>query len=154
MTNAQTEARAIPEFIRPWTAPFHVTMDGIKDAKGCWICSAGNNKLAHQLVELMNYAATSATALAAKDAELAEVKAKLFQSRNFWSDELSAKNAALAEARKALEPFSRFAGPVFERDFNDTDTLTSIAAADGGYVVLTAGDFFAVRRAREQGEKP
>jgi hypothetical protein len=43
------------------------------------------------------------TALAAKDAELAEVKAELFQSRNFWSEELSARNAQLAEANKALE---------------------------------------------------
>jgi 3'-phosphoadenosine 5'-phosphosulfate sulfotransferase (PAPS reductase)/FAD synthetase len=49
--------REVPSFIRPWTAPFHVTMDGIKDAKGCWVCSAANNKLAHELVELMNFAA-------------------------------------------------------------------------------------------------
>lgn len=48
---------AIPEFIRGWTAPFHVTMDGIKDANGCWICSAASNALAHKLVELMNFAA-------------------------------------------------------------------------------------------------
>lgn len=47
----------IPEFIKGWTAPFHVTMDGIKDARGCWICSAANDRLAHQLVELMNFAA-------------------------------------------------------------------------------------------------
>lgn len=52
-----------PTLIRPWTAPFHVTMDGIKDAKGCWICSASNNKLAHELVELMNYAASAHQAL-------------------------------------------------------------------------------------------
>ncbi|TJW14410.1 MAG: hypothetical protein E5W82_10565 [Mesorhizobium sp.] len=32
-------------------------MDGIKDAKGCWICSASNDKLARQLAELMNFAA-------------------------------------------------------------------------------------------------
>lgn len=43
-----------PAFIKPWQAPFHVTMEGIKDAKGCWVCSAANNKLAHELVEMMN----------------------------------------------------------------------------------------------------
>ncbi|WP_353645744.1 hypothetical protein [Mesorhizobium sp. WSM2239] len=53
----------LPEFIRFWTAPFHVTMDGIKDANGCWICSAANNKLAHELVELMNFAARAHHAL-------------------------------------------------------------------------------------------
>lgn len=40
-----------------------------------------------------------ATALAAKDAKLAAVKAELFQSRNFWSDELSKISAKLAEAK-------------------------------------------------------
>ena len=52
-----SDTTELPEFIRGWTAPFHVTMDGIKDDNGCWICSATNNKLAHQIVELMNYAA-------------------------------------------------------------------------------------------------
>lgn len=50
-----TEER--PAFIRLWTAPFYVTMDGIKDANGCWICDAKSPKLAAELVELMNFAA-------------------------------------------------------------------------------------------------
>lgn len=75
MTNAQTEARAIARCVR-----------------GC--------ATDDQYIELVE---RIATALAAKDAELAAVKAELFQSRNFWSEELSAKNAQLAEAKNALE---------------------------------------------------
>ncbi|MER9768923.1 hypothetical protein NKJ09_22995 [Mesorhizobium sp. M0189] len=49
----------LPELIRGWTPPFHVSADGIKDSKGCWICSASNGKLALQLTELMNFAAAT-----------------------------------------------------------------------------------------------
>lgn len=61
---------------------------------------------------------------------------------------LSVRNG---ELREALEPFSKFAGPVFERNFNKPDTITSIGAADGGYCTLTAGDFFAARVALSKG---
>jgi hypothetical protein len=60
-STAPLKPEALPEMIRGWTAPFHVTMDGIKDANGCWICSATNNRLAGQLVELMNFAASAAS---------------------------------------------------------------------------------------------
>lgn len=52
-----------PAFIRGWTAPFCYTMDGIKDDNGCWIASATNPKLGHELVELMNFAASQAAQL-------------------------------------------------------------------------------------------
>lgn len=60
--------RKVPDFISPWTAPFHVSADGIKDARGCWICDARSPSLANKLVELMNYAAETA-AIEAKEAE-------------------------------------------------------------------------------------
>ncbi len=77
MNRVETE---LPEFIRGWTAPFHVTMDGIKDANGCWICSATNHKLATQIVELMNYAAALSTPIAAAGGEATELAA--FMLRN------------------------------------------------------------------------
>jgi len=45
----------------------------------------------------------AATALAEKDARIAELEAELIQSRNFWSDELSAKNAQLTASRAECE---------------------------------------------------
>ena len=61
----------LPKLIRDWTPPFHITMDGIKDAKGCWIMSASNHALATQLVELVNFAAS----LTATTSEPVAVKA-------------------------------------------------------------------------------
>jgi Lar family restriction alleviation protein len=49
--------------------------------------------------------------------------------------------------REALEPFSRFAGPVFERNFNNDDPVDTITASDGEQVTLFARDFFAARAA-------
>ncbi|GEM_PF-5071780 len=55
----------------------------------------------------------------------------------------------LAAARKALEPFSKFAGALFERNFNDPDVVDRISAADGGVLQLTAKEFFEARAALE-----
>ena len=45
----------------------------------------------------------AATALAEKDARIAELEAELIQSRNFWSEELSAKNTELTASRAECE---------------------------------------------------
>jgi hypothetical protein len=50
----------LPKLLRDWTPPFHLTGDGIKDSKGCWIMSATRNDLAQQLIDVMNFAALSA----------------------------------------------------------------------------------------------
>ncbi len=47
--------------------------------------------------------------------------------------------------REALEPFSKFAGAVFERNFNNTDVIFEISASDGGVLELTGKDFFEAR---------
>ncbi|MCH4539142.1 hypothetical protein [Ochrobactrum sp. A-1] len=58
----------------------------------------------------------------------------------------------LAAARKALEPFSKYSGALFERNFNDHDVVHEVSAADGGVIQLTANDFFEARAVLE--EKP
>ena len=62
-----------------------------------------------------------------------------------------AAEAKLAEAMKALEPFSVFAAPLFERNFNRTDVVARVSAADGGVVSITAGNFFDARALKENG---
>ena len=65
----QSIVERLPELLRLWTAPWSVTADGIKDARGCWIMEAKNTDLMHQLVELANFAARLQEALAAVEAE-------------------------------------------------------------------------------------
>ncbi|WGJ07467.1 hypothetical protein [Brucella intermedia] len=60
--------------------------------------------------------------------------------------------AKIAAAEKALEPFSKFAGAVFERNFNNADVIFEISASDGGVLELTGKDFFEARAVR--GGKP
>ncbi len=60
--------------------------------------------------------------------------------------------AKLTAAEKALEPFSKFAGAVFERNFNKTDVIFEISASDGGMLELKGKDFFQARAVL--GEKP
>lgn len=52
----------------------------------------------------------------------------------------------LAAAKKALEPFSKYAGTLFERNFNDPDIINQF-----GEYRLTAKDFFDARVASETG---
>lgn len=59
-------------------------------------------------------------------------------------DRLKAENERM---RQALEPFSKYAGPIFERNFNVGDVVSSIIASDGGEAMLLAGDFFIARAA-------
>ncbi|UVV66738.1 hypothetical protein [Brucella anthropi] len=47
--------------------------------------------------------------------------------------------------REALEPFSKFAGAVFEHNFNNTDVIFEISASDGGVLELKGKDFFEAR---------
>lgn len=46
----------MPELIKLYRAPWHVTGDGIKSADGVWIMSTTSMRLAHQIVELANFA--------------------------------------------------------------------------------------------------
>lgn len=68
----------------------------------------------------------------------------VIEDRSSEYEELEAK---LAAAEKALEPFSKFAGAVFERNFNNTDVIFEISASDGGVLELTGKDFFEARAA-------
>jgi hypothetical protein len=56
-----------------------------------------------------------------------------------------AAEAELAKLREGLEPFSKFAGIVFERNFNNDDLVDTITASDGGQSTLYARDFFRAR---------
>lgn len=51
----------------------------------------------------------------------------------------------LASAEKALEPFSEFAGVVFERNFNKPDVVCRMSDVHGYRYELFAKDFFAAR---------
>ena len=119
MTDAQTEARAI-ETVRDW-------LNG-----GC--SSWG---LPSQQIE------TLLTALAAKDAELAVLRAEL----NDCASEIHELRAQLAEARKALEPFADAADDL-EDDHKDTSSIWECPAA----VNIDAGHLRAARRALTGGE--
>lgn len=46
----------MPELLKMYRAPWHLTMDGIKSADGVWVMSATNPKLAAQIIELANFA--------------------------------------------------------------------------------------------------
>ncbi|MCY0147043.1 hypothetical protein OEG84_04740 [Hoeflea sp. G2-23] len=46
-----------PELLKLYKAPWHVSMDGIRDDNGVWIAAVANPDMQYQLVELANYAA-------------------------------------------------------------------------------------------------
>ncbi|WP_434733713.1 hypothetical protein NL154_05435 [Rhizobium sp. YTUHZ044] len=60
---------------------------------------------------------------------------------------LHAAESRCEDLVKALEPFSKFAGPVFERNFNNDDPVDTITDSDGEQVTLFARDYFAARAA-------
>ena len=72
-------------------------------------------------------------------AQAARIKAEteLREDHQKRNKELEAK---LAAAEKALEPFSKYAGMLFERNFNNTDIINAF-----GEHRLTARDFFEAR---------
>lgn len=67
--------------------------------------------------------------------------------------ELDRLRRELEEARKALEPFSRFAGAVFSRNFNSHDDIMELDPGDGDWIALSAGDFFEARAALRSEEE-
>ncbi|ASV86114.1 restriction alleviation, Lar family protein [Ochrobactrum quorumnocens] len=62
------------------------------------------------------------------------------------TDKVKTLEAQLAAAEKALEPFSKYAAMLFERNYNDTDIINVF-----GEHRLTARDFFDARVASETG---
>lgn len=50
-------------------------------------------------------------------------------------------------AVEALEPFSKMAGALFERNFNATNIIESLRASDGAEVIVVAGHYFNARAA-------
>lgn len=92
----------------------------------------------------------AATALAARDAELEKVKAECDKWREAFGEmhrQTMRAEAALAEAKKALEPFAKYAS---ENGFGLNHKSEPLPDADGvGWVYLTNGDFRAARRALE-----
>lgn len=122
MTTAQTEARAIA---RKWHSE-----------------SADINTLAAYI----------AAALAAKDAELAQVIKTGFERCADITARAEAAEAALAEARKALEPFANVAEHDIGEDEDDSDTFWPMSNARYSMAGrLRVGHLRAARRAREQG---
>jgi hypothetical protein len=61
----------------------------------------------------------------------------------------STAEAEAATLREALEPFSDMAGELFARNWNASDVVIALDNPDDPHR-LTAGDFFALRRARTQ----
>ena len=126
MTDAQTEARAIAARLRE---------DIREEANG-------------YRRQSLKMAADALDTLAAKDAELADVKGQLqrqFDQTLRFQGYLVEAKAQLAEARKALEPFSRHLDEMkFDLD-NNGNPLPDDQAV--GWVYVTNGDFRAARRA-------
>jgi hypothetical protein len=82
------------------------------------------------------------------------LKGERDESSRAWRDSFDSmhQRAMKAEASceamaKGLEPFSQFAGIVFERNFNNPDPVDTMTAADGRQVTLHASDFFRGRAA-------
>lgn len=60
----------LPQLIRLYPTPWHVTMDGIKTDAGIWVMTATNSLLSHQIVALANYAGEAAARLRLMDEAL------------------------------------------------------------------------------------
>lgn len=68
--------------------------------------------------------------------------------------EISSLQKRCEELEAALEPFSKFAGVVFERNFDNDDPIDTMTACDGKQVTLFGRDYFKARAAisiKEQG---
>ena len=55
------------------------------------------------------------------------------------------KDARIAALEAGMRPFSKFAGVVFERNFNSSDPVDTMTATDGAVSTLYARDFFGAR---------
>jgi len=55
------------------------------------------------------------------------------------------KDARIAALEAGIRPFSKFAGVVFERNFNSSDPVDTMTATDGAVSTLYARDFFSAR---------
>lgn len=67
-------------------------------------------------------------------------------------DDLKEAKEETERLRAALEPFSTFAGALFERNFNASDVVYRISRVDGTVIELKAGAFFKARAALKGGE--
>ena len=137
MTDAQTEARAIAWEVRG--AQLHrVFLDETEARELAGRFNGAVIPLVH------------ATALAAKDAELAAERAAL----RLAADRADNLAAQLAEARKALEPFAT-AADNFDgfKIANDEEWFAygGVQSATGSKGAIAVADLRAARRAREQG---
>ena len=134
-THAQTEARAIARY-EVFADPSYYDLWAVRPV-GEQSFNATIHAASHADAEAI------ATALAAKDAELAAERAAL----RLAADRADRAEAQLAEARKALDPFAKYAS---ENGFGLNHKSEPLPDADGvGWVYLTNGDFRAARRARE-----
>lgn len=55
------------------------------------------------------------------------------------------KDTRIAALEAGIRPFSKFAGVVFERNFNSSDPVDTMTASDGAVSTLYARDFFSAR---------
>lgn len=55
------------------------------------------------------------------------------------------KDARIAALEAGIRPFSKYAGVVFERNFNSSDPVDTMTATDGAVSTLYARDFFSAR---------
>jgi len=55
------------------------------------------------------------------------------------------KDARIAALEAGMRPFSKFAGVVFERNFNSSDPVDTMTATDGAVSTLYARDVFSAR---------
>lgn len=129
MTNAQTEARAVALVLGYYIAG---AQDGLSKVP-------------------VGALSRIATALAAKDAE----RSRTFDLLKLEQDRAERAEAALAEARKALEPFAGIADTedAVGRDDPDDDRVWVVQAHGCQIGDLTIEDFRAARRALTGGQE-
>ena len=108
-----------------------------------------SNDLAKKLFDVLHAAQKAATALEAQEAELAAVHQRYVDADESRID----AEAALAEARKALEPFALVAEHDIGDDETDSDAFRPMPKPFSHAPEITVGHLRAARRVLEGGDR-
>lgn len=79
--------------------------------------------------------------------DLVEIARNTHRTHSADIDRAMAAVAEVERLRERLQPFSRFAGVLFERNFNRTDSVAGMDDVDGVLHTISAGPFFDARTA-------
>ena len=144
MTSPVSAIEAIEKAMEDVTNRVTWSVEGFDDATGQVNVVGDGFFIAGVIANQPDQEATAAYIAACNPVAMREVIA-LARQAEALQREIAEKDARIAALEAGMRPFSKFAGVVFERNFNSSDPVDTMTATDGAVSTLYARDFFSAR---------